>query len=162
MRIRSKFSPFLPLCLTFLCLALFALPMRGETAGKTRVLLGSDMVEMFDDGIAMLMLLQSPQIELMGVTIKNAQGNGIDKRRFSGHFLHGTSTFFRLFRLLQIIIQPTQRPHGHGDGAVRRTYLTVTASLFHCVDGTLHLLRLQHALTSPRRSFDLFFIITKP
>ena len=62
MRIRSKFSPFLPLCLTFLCLAPFALPMRGETAGKTRVLLDSDMVEMFDDGIAMLMLLQSPRL----------------------------------------------------------------------------------------------------
>ncbi|MGP1585224.1 MAG: nucleoside hydrolase [Schwartzia sp. (in: firmicutes)] len=27
------------------------------------------MSEMFDDGIAMLMLLQSPQIELMGITI---------------------------------------------------------------------------------------------
>lgn len=27
------------------------------------------MIEMFDDGIAMLMLLQSPQIELMGITI---------------------------------------------------------------------------------------------
>ncbi|MGP1585223.1 MAG: hypothetical protein ACTTH3_01770 [Schwartzia sp. (in: firmicutes)] len=34
MRIRSKFSPFLPLCLTFLCLTRLALPMRGETVGK--------------------------------------------------------------------------------------------------------------------------------
>ena len=89
MRIRSKFSPFLPLCPTFLCLALFALPMRGETAGKTRVLLDSDMVEMFDDGIAMLMLLQSPQIELMGVTIKNAPENGATSAASRGIFHMG-------------------------------------------------------------------------
>lgn len=32
------------------------------------VILDTDMVDMFDDGIAMLMLAQSPQVELLGVT----------------------------------------------------------------------------------------------
>ena len=66
---RPMLSKLFTLYLTVLCLALTLAPLRGEAAGKTRVLLDSDMVEMFDDGVAMLMLLQSPQIELMGVTI---------------------------------------------------------------------------------------------
>ena len=66
---RPMLSKLFTLCLTVLCLALTLAPLRAEAAGKTRVLLDSDMVEMFDDGVAMLMLLQSPQIELMGVTI---------------------------------------------------------------------------------------------
>ena len=68
MRTPLTFRKILPLCLAFFCL-IVTVPLRGEAAEKTRVILDSDMVEMFDDGVAMLMLLQSPQIELMGVTI---------------------------------------------------------------------------------------------
>ena len=68
MRTPLTFRKILPLCMAFFCL-IVTVPLRGETAEKTRVILDSDMVEMFDDGVAMLMLLQSPKIELMGVTI---------------------------------------------------------------------------------------------
>ena len=64
MRTPLTFRKILPLCLAFFCL-IVTVPLRGEAAEKTRVILDSDMVEMFDDGVAMLMLLQSPQIELM-------------------------------------------------------------------------------------------------
>ncbi|MDR1701738.1 MAG: nucleoside hydrolase, partial [Sporomusaceae bacterium] len=36
---------------------------------REKVILDSDMVELFDDGTAMLMLANHPQIELLGVTV---------------------------------------------------------------------------------------------
>ena len=41
---RPMLSNLFTLCLTVLCLALTLAPLRGEAAGKTRVLLASDMV----------------------------------------------------------------------------------------------------------------------
>ena len=38
-------------------------------SAREKVILDSDMVEGFDDGVAMLALAQSPGIELIGVTI---------------------------------------------------------------------------------------------
>mgnify|MGYP002625047002 CR=1 FL=1 len=43
-------------------------PVRSEAAEKELVLLDSDMVDMFDDGVAMMMLAKAPNIELLGVT----------------------------------------------------------------------------------------------
>lgn len=37
--------------------------------GKVKVILDSDMVELFDDGVAMLMLANHPDIDLLGVTV---------------------------------------------------------------------------------------------
>lgn len=37
-------------------------------AQKEKVILDTDMVEMFDDGVALLMLARSPKVELLGVT----------------------------------------------------------------------------------------------
>ena len=53
--------------LFFLCLAqlpVFAAP----SPAREKVLLDSDMVECFDDGIAMLLLAKAPNVELVGVT----------------------------------------------------------------------------------------------
>ncbi len=50
-----------------LVLILCILPTHMAQA-KEKVLLDADMVEAFDDGVAMLMLLASPKIELVGVT----------------------------------------------------------------------------------------------
>ena len=57
-------------CRLFCALALatfmFATP-RAEA--KELVLLDADMVEMFDDGVAMMVLERSPKVELLGVTV---------------------------------------------------------------------------------------------
>ena len=49
------------------------IPLRADAAEKELVLLDSDMVDMFDDGVAMLLLAKSPDIKLLGVTV--ATGN---------------------------------------------------------------------------------------
>jgi inosine-uridine nucleoside N-ribohydrolase len=55
------------LMLALLCLLLSA---HASPAGtKEKVILDSDMVELFDDGVAMLMLANHPDIELLGVTV---------------------------------------------------------------------------------------------
>lgn len=41
----------------------------GSALAKEKVLLDADMVEGFDDGMAMLMLATSPEVELLGVTV---------------------------------------------------------------------------------------------
>lgn len=56
-----KRSAALWLCLAFLFAPLFA-------HAKEKVLLDTDMVEAFDDGVAMVMLANAPGIELVGVT----------------------------------------------------------------------------------------------
>lgn len=48
----------------FMCVALLGAPAQA----KEKVLLDTDMVEMFDDGIAMIMLANAPNVELMGIT----------------------------------------------------------------------------------------------
>ena len=48
--------------------AAFALAMPGVEA-KEKVLLDADMVEMFDDGVAMMILERSAETELLGVTV---------------------------------------------------------------------------------------------
>ena len=58
-------------CRAVCCLAAaatFAFAMPAAEA-KEMVLLDTDMVEMFDDGVAMIMLEKSPEIELLGVTV---------------------------------------------------------------------------------------------
>ena len=50
-----------------LTLAAVAVACSGAAAAE-KVLLDTDMVEAFDDGIAMLMLARAPQVELLGVT----------------------------------------------------------------------------------------------
>lgn len=53
------------------CLAamMFLLPTGANAAEqKEKVILDTDMVEMFDDGVALLMLAKSPKVDLLGVT----------------------------------------------------------------------------------------------
>ena len=48
----------------------FVLTLTGQAEAKPeKVLLDTDMTDLFDDGIAMMMLATSPKIELMGVTV---------------------------------------------------------------------------------------------
>ena len=47
-------------------IVLFLVTARVNAAEK--VLLDSDMVDLFDDGVAMMMLVQSPEIDLLGIT----------------------------------------------------------------------------------------------
>lgn len=58
-------------CRLFCCLSLAVLlttaPFKAEA--KELVLLDTDMVELFDDGAAMLLLAESPDVELLGVTV---------------------------------------------------------------------------------------------
>jgi inosine-uridine nucleoside N-ribohydrolase len=54
------------LLLTLLLCCLSLAPLHSEA--KEAVILDTDMVDLFDDGVAMLMLAKSPQIELIGVT----------------------------------------------------------------------------------------------
>ncbi len=65
---RGGFRRFGCFLLCLLAAAGFFFPAaRGEA--REKVLLDTDMVELFDDGVAMLMLAQSPQTELLGVTV---------------------------------------------------------------------------------------------
>lgn len=50
----------------FLLLMLTAMPTTAQA--REKVLLDTDMVEMFDDGVALIMLATSPAVELLGVT----------------------------------------------------------------------------------------------
>jgi len=42
---------------------------RATAQKKEKVILDTDMVEVFDDGVAMMMLAKAPNIDLLGVTI---------------------------------------------------------------------------------------------
>ena len=54
------------LCLLSLCLVA---PAGWAAPAREKVLLDTDMVEFFDDGVAMVMLANAPNIELLGVTV---------------------------------------------------------------------------------------------
>lgn len=41
----------------------------GQAAAREKVLLDTDTTELFDDGVAMLMLAKSPDVDLLGVTV---------------------------------------------------------------------------------------------
>jgi inosine-uridine nucleoside N-ribohydrolase len=68
MEIRNDFRKF---CCIISALALLILvPLaQGRAAEKEKVILDTDMVELLDDGVAMMMLAQAPNIQLEGVTI---------------------------------------------------------------------------------------------
>ncbi|MBQ4567064.1 MAG: nucleoside hydrolase [Desulfovibrio sp.] len=51
-----------------LILAVFLLSTSAYAAEREKVLLDTDMVEFFDDGVAMVMLASSPRVELLGIT----------------------------------------------------------------------------------------------
>lgn len=50
-----------------LLVLLFLLALPVASMGREKVILDTDMVELFDDGIAMVMLANSPKIDLLGV-----------------------------------------------------------------------------------------------
>ena len=51
----------------FLCLILLLPAVSKAVPAKQKVILDSDMVELFDDGVAMMMLANSEEIDLLGV-----------------------------------------------------------------------------------------------
>ncbi|MBQ7516444.1 MAG: nucleoside hydrolase [Schwartzia sp.] len=67
MKQRGTFHRLGYFLLCLLAVAGFIFPARGEA--REKVLLDADMVELFDDGVAMLMLAQSSRAELIGVTV---------------------------------------------------------------------------------------------
>lgn len=57
------------LLLNFLLCMAILFPLSAKAAEtKEKVILDTDMVEMFDDGVALLMLANSPKVDLLGVT----------------------------------------------------------------------------------------------
>lgn len=44
-------------------------PLSADTVKKEKVILSADMVDLFDDGVAMLMLAKSPKVDLLGVAV---------------------------------------------------------------------------------------------
>ena len=58
----------------FLSLAIVVLIAGTALAAREKVILDSDMVELFDDGVAMIMLANHPKVDLLGVTV--VAGNG--------------------------------------------------------------------------------------
>lgn len=51
------------------CIGASAPASAADTIKKEKVILGADMVDLFDDGVAMLMLAKSPKVDLLGVGI---------------------------------------------------------------------------------------------
>ena len=68
MKIQNDFRKFFRI-VGILALAVLAPLGRGLAAEKEKVILDTDMVELLDDGVAMMMLAQAPNIQLEGVTI---------------------------------------------------------------------------------------------
>ena len=54
--------------ISLICCALFIVTS-AHAQKKEKVILDTDMVEVFDDGIAMMMLANAPGIDLLGVTV---------------------------------------------------------------------------------------------
>ena len=54
--------------LILFCIAFWLMPSVANAATKEKVILDTDMVEAFDDGIAMILLANSSKIDLVGVT----------------------------------------------------------------------------------------------
>lgn len=63
-----KFSLMRALFQLGFCLLAVLLSISPASA-KEKIILDTDMVEMFDDGIAMLLLAKAPEVELLGVTV---------------------------------------------------------------------------------------------
>lgn len=55
-------------CVLCCLIALLSMPSFAGAEAREKVILDTDMVEMFDDGVALLMLAKSPKVELLGVT----------------------------------------------------------------------------------------------
>lgn len=55
-------------CLVFILFCGVTLGWAGDDR-RQKIILDTDMVELFDDGIAMMMLAKAPDIELLGVTV---------------------------------------------------------------------------------------------
>lgn len=54
-------------------IGMLMLPLSASAAEqKEKVILDTDMVEMFDDGVALRMLAKSPRVDLLGVTCVTA------------------------------------------------------------------------------------------
>jgi inosine-uridine nucleoside N-ribohydrolase len=70
----NSFRRTLYTLIAILIAALTAHPTNAQSTARTKVILDTDMIELFDDGAAMLMLERSPKIELLGVTV--VAGNG--------------------------------------------------------------------------------------
>ncbi len=78
-------------CLAAATALVFAAP---SAEAKEKVLLDADMVEMFDDGVAMMILERSAETELLGVTVvtgntwaeDGASSKPSTKRKFCGSF----------------------------------------------------------------------------
>ena len=47
----------------------FILPVTTQAEGRKKVILDADMVDLFDDGMAMIMLAKAPNIDLLGVSV---------------------------------------------------------------------------------------------
>ena len=73
-------------CAFALAFFLFAAPV---AAAKELVLLDTDMVEMFDDGVAMIMLARSPKVKLLGVTVVTGNTWAEDGAAFTIRQLEG-------------------------------------------------------------------------
>ena len=67
----NKFTSLCGCLLLTLCLGMTSLtpPMSAEAAEREKVILDADMVDLFDDGVVMMMLAESPKMDLKGVTI---------------------------------------------------------------------------------------------
>ncbi len=53
---------------SLLLVAITCIAMSTSAQAKEKVILDSDMVEVFDDGVAMLLLAHSPKVDLLGIT----------------------------------------------------------------------------------------------
>ncbi len=56
-------------CIVLIGVIMLSTASHSVTAAKEKVILDTDMVMLFDDGVAMMMLANHPDIELLGVTI---------------------------------------------------------------------------------------------
>jgi inosine-uridine nucleoside N-ribohydrolase len=56
-------------CLLMIVPLVVVLAVSGAVAAREKVILDTDMVPLFDDGVAMIMLAQHPRVELMGVCV---------------------------------------------------------------------------------------------
>lgn len=56
-------------CLSFILFLGVTISWADDSDNRQKIILDTDMVELFDDGIAMMMLAKAPNIDLLGVTV---------------------------------------------------------------------------------------------
>ena len=56
-------------CLSFILFLGVTISWADNSDNRQKIILDTDMVELFDDGIAMMMLAKAPNIDLLGVTV---------------------------------------------------------------------------------------------